>query len=104
MYSETYLSNVYIFTGTQLTICKESCNVIDVIMERCNSQFTAVMENIPDAFLYYFFIFNCSSPETYLIPGLPPDTEQCLRADDLCEFNYLVHNYNNNMHIHALHV
>ena len=77
-------------TGSQLTLCKESCNVVDTVSNQCHSQFTSIQGNISGVFLDYFFNFNCSSSESYLIPGLPPDTENCLQADDFCEFIILM--------------
>ena len=77
---------LYLHAGTQLTLCKESCNIVDRISDRCQSQFTAIKGNILGALLDYVYNFSCSSPESYLTPSLPPDTEQCLHADDICEF------------------
>ena len=73
-------------TGSQLTFCKESCNVVNTVSNRCQSQFTSIKGNISGGFLDYFLNFNCSSPESYLIQGLPPNMEMCLQADDFCEF------------------
>ena len=70
-------------TGTQMTLCEESCYVIT---DRCQSQFTSIQRSKLDGFFDSLYIFNCSFPESYLIPGLPPDTENCLQADDVCEF------------------
>ena len=68
---------------------------MDKISDQCKSQFTSVLGNRSDALPVndYFNNFNCSSPESYLIPGLPLDTEKCLEADDLCKLNYYVHVY-----------
>ena len=81
----TYIYLCTISTGSQLTVCQESCYVAHVITDRCQSQFTSIKGNRSGAFLDYLYNFNCSSPESYLIPGLPPDTEKCLQADDFCE-------------------
>ena len=91
-----------ISTGTQLTICKESCYVVDVIGDRCDFEFTNAIENKPGVFVDYFSNFNCSSPESYLIPGLPPDTEQCLQADDFCKFAYSYTHINLAIYVHVL--
>ena len=72
-------------TGTQLSLCKESCNVVDEISDQCKSEFTLIEENRFGALFDYLHNFNCSSPESYLIPDLPFDTEKCIQADDLCE-------------------
>ena len=80
----------YISAGTQLTLCKESCNVVDKISDQCKSQFTLIMKNRFGALFDYFSNFNCSSPDSYLIPGLPPDTEICIQADEFCEFSFIV--------------
>ena len=62
---------------------------MDVVNDRCQSLFTSINGNSPNrsaGFWDYVYSFNCSSPDSYLIPDLPPDTEKCLQADDLCEF------------------
>ena len=76
----------FVFTGSQLTVCTESCYVVTTVLNRCQSQFTSINGNRSVGLLDYISNFNCSSPDTYLIPGLPLDTEKCLQADDLCEF------------------
>ena len=81
----TYVYLCTISTGSQLTLCQESCHVAHVVTDRCQSQFTSIKGNRSSAFLDYLYNFNCSSPESYLIPGVPPDTEKCLQADDFCE-------------------
>ena len=78
---------MYPCIGTQLTLCKESCNVVDMVSDRCQSQFTLIKGNISGALLDYLYNFNCSYPESYLIPGLFPDMEKCLKADDVCKFS-----------------
>ena len=75
----------FISIGSQLTLCKESCNIVDMVNDRCQSQFTSMKRNRSAVFWDYVYNFNCSSPESYLIPDLPPDTEKCLQADDVCE-------------------
>ena len=81
-----YIAANFISTDNPLSLCKESCNIVDMVNDRCQSQFTSMKGN-RSAFLGdYVYNFNCSSPESYLIPDLPPDTEKCLQADDLCEF------------------
>ena len=62
---------------------------MDMVNDRCQSQFTSM--NRSSVFWDYVYNFNCSSPESYLIPGLPPDTEKCLQADDVCEFIVRAH-------------
>ena len=66
-----------------MTLCEESCYVIT---DRCQSQFTSIEGSKFDGFFYPLYNFNCSSPESYLIPGFPPDMENCLQADDVGEF------------------
>ena len=82
---------MYPSTGSQLTLCKESCNVVDTVSDQCQSQFTSIKGNRSGGFWDYVYNFNCSSPESYLIPGLAPDTEKCLQADNVCEFIILIH-------------
>ena len=90
---------LYPCTGTKLTLCKESCNVVDTVSDRCQSQFTLIKENISGALLDYLYNFNCSSPESYLIPGLPPDAEKCLQADDVCKFPVFDHTMHTLMYV-----
>ena len=68
-------------TGSQLALCRESCDMVDRVSDRCHSQFTSIKWNRSGAFWDYFNNFSCSSPETYIIPGLPHDTEMCIQAD-----------------------
>ena len=63
----------------------ESCNVTDNLNDQCYSQFTSVKGNRSVDILDYLYNFNCSSPESYLIPDLPHDSENCIQADDICE-------------------
>ena len=64
----------------------ESCNIVDKIIDQCQSQFTLIKGNRSNDFFDYLYRFNCSSPESYLISSLPLNTEKCLQADDFCEF------------------
>ena len=78
---------IFVSTGSQLTVCEESCHVVLTVRNRCQSQFTLIKGNTSADLLDYIMSnFNCSSPETYLIPGLPLNTQRCIPADDLCEF------------------
>ena len=77
-------------------MCEKSCNVVDTIINQCQSLFTLSMGNrTNNSFFDYVYNFNCSSPKSYLVPGLPLDEEKCLQADQLSEFIVLivVHGY-----------
>ena len=78
--------------GTQLPLCKESCGALDKINDQCHWQFNAIKRNTND-FFDYLYKFNCSSPESYLLPGLPPDTEKCLQMEDFCKFSVPIHTW-----------
>ena len=79
-------TSIFVSAGSLLTVCEESCHVVITIRNRCQSQFISINENRSADLLDYISNFNCSSPETYLIPGLPTNTQRCIPADDLCEY------------------
>ena len=80
------VTSIFVSAGSQLTVCEKSCHVVITVRNRCQSQFTSINENRSADLLDYISNFNCSSPETYLIPGFPLNTQRCIPADDLCEF------------------
>ena len=73
-------------SGTQVAVCPDSCSSLDTINAQCQSQLRAIEQENSSAFAEWLSSFNCTSPETYLIPGLPPDIDNCLDAEDYCEY------------------
>ena len=75
-----------ILIGTQLAVCTDSCYALDIINDKCRSQLNAIKQTHSGPFVDFLNHFNCTSPESYLIPGIPKDNETCLNAEDYCEF------------------
>jgi len=70
---------------TQLAVCANSCSVLETIYEKCSAQFNQIKaENSTSPLIQYVDGFNCSAPESYLVPGVPVDAEVCISAYDLC--------------------
>ncbi|CAI8017445.1 Tyrosine-protein kinase Mer [Geodia barretti] len=69
--------------GTQLAVCPESCYALDVINDQCRLQLDAIKQsNHSSPFVNFLNHFNCTSPDSYLIPNFPLDMENCLNTVD----------------------
>ena len=93
---------IHVSADSQLTVCKDSCRVVDKISDQCNSQFTSIKENRSVKFFDYLYDFNCSVPKSYLIPDMPHDTEKCIQAEDLCELVYICIHIFCSLYVHIM--
>ena len=74
---------------------------MDDFNDQCYSQLSSIKGNRSVDFLDYLYNFNCSSPESYLIPDIPHDTEKCIQAENIGELIISVHTPT---HVSALHI
>ena len=72
-------------SGTQVAVCPDSCSSLDMINTQCQSHLRTIKQENSSAFAEWLSSFNCTSPETYLIPEIPEDIDKCLDAEDYCE-------------------
>ena len=74
-----------LFIGTQLPVCSDSCSLLRRVKEICSDQFNQIKaQNDTGPFIQYLDGFNCSDPQSYLVPGVPVDEEECISAYDFC--------------------
>ena len=71
--------------GAQISVCIDSCSVGQYIGSVCVEQFDQIgVQNGTSIgpFEYFLKNFNCTNSQSYLIPGIPVDTEECLSLHD----------------------
>lgn len=76
---------VYVHTGTQLPVCIDSCYALDIVTTKCTSELSLIKLNSTGLFIDFLTNFNCTSPESYLVPGFPIDMDNCINAEDYSE-------------------
>ena len=75
-----YINDPLYFAGKQMIICDGQCPQLNrFIDEQCNLKDVLMsahyMSN--NSFLDTLLRFNCSDPQTYLVPGVPVDNTTC---------------------------
>ena len=76
--------------GAQLPVCNESCSVGEYVRSRCVEEFDQIRAKNGTSFEYFMRSFNCTNSQSYLIPGIPVDSEECLSLYDFSHGQFIL--------------